>query len=84
MSELTSSFNTAPDGVMTNEVGVISGPLTLRTTCDDAGALTLSIAYEGAEEWYTVAGKDYRLVDSADHEVVHQLLVNVCTRPAAS
>jgi hypothetical protein len=44
--EVKSSIFTATHGVMTAEVGVISGELELRTTCDDDGALTLAIRYK--------------------------------------
>ncbi|MGD6803432.1 hypothetical protein ACQCVK_12505 [Rossellomorea vietnamensis] len=76
-----SSIFTATHGVMTSEVGVISGELELRTTCDDNGNLTLAITYVGAEEWYTLPGADYRLHDSRDHEVVHRMLAKVLERP---
>lgn len=77
--EEKSSIFTATHGVMTTEVGVISGEIELRTTCDDEGALTLSVTYVGAEEWYTLPG-NYRLYDSRDHEIVHRMLVNVLKR----
>ncbi|QFT87579.1 hypothetical protein FIU87_02845 [Bacillus sp. THAF10] len=78
--EKKSSIFTATHGVMTAEVGVISGELELRTTCDEEGMLSLSITYVGAEEWYTLPGEDYQLHDSRDHEVVHRMLVNVLER----
>lgn len=83
MSELRSTFNATPDGVMTNEVGVVTGELELHTTCADDGSLILAIRYAGADEWYTVQGQDYHLHDARDHELVHRLLVNVLDRPAA-
>jgi hypothetical protein len=78
--EKKSSTFTATHGVMTTEVGVISGDLELRTTCDDGGALTLAITYVGAQEWYTLPGKDYRLHDPRDHDVVHRMLATVLER----
>lgn len=75
-----SSIFTASHGVMTAEVGVISGELELRTTCDEDGVLSLSITYVGAEEWYTLPGEDYRLHDLRDHDVVHRMLVKVLER----
>jgi hypothetical protein len=81
VSELSSTFNATPDGVMTNEVGVISGDLELLTTLDDTGALRLDIRYAGAAEWYTLKGGGYRLHDPRDHPVVHELLVTVLSRP---
>lgn len=79
--EQKSSIFTASHGVMTEEVGVISGELELRTSCDEEGNLSLRITYVGAEEWYTLPGKGYRLHDVRDHEVVHRLLVSVLERP---
>ncbi|KAA0549845.1 hypothetical protein FZW96_00390 [Bacillus sp. BGMRC 2118] len=79
MGKLSSIF-TATHGVMTTEVGVISGELELHTTCDDNCVLTTSITYVGAEEWYTLPGKAYQLHDCRDHEVIHQMLVNVLER----
>ncbi|KMJ57200.1 hypothetical protein AB685_17485 [Bacillus sp. LL01] len=79
--EKKSSIFTASHGVMTAEVGVITGELELRTTCDDDGVLSLEITYVGAAEWYTLPGDDYQLHDSRDHEVVHRMLVKVLERP---
>lgn len=84
MSELTSTFDPSPDGVMTNEVGVITGELELRSTCAADGALDLAIRYAGADEWYSIIGTGYRLHDTRDHDVVHRLLVNVLQRPRAT
>jgi hypothetical protein len=83
MTELTSTFNATPDGVLTNEVGVITGQLELHTSCADDGTLTLAIRYAGADEWYTIQGENYRLHDPRDHDLVHRLLVNVLHRPTA-
>lgn len=83
MSELVSTFHATPDGVLTNEVGVITGDLELHTTLAEDGALTLAIRYAEAAEWYTLPGEGYRLHDVRDHETVHQLLVNVLSRPRA-
>lgn len=79
MQKIKSTF-VATHGVMTEEVGVISGELELCTTCDTDGTLTLAITYVGAEEWYTLPGK-YRIYDPRDHEVIHRILVNVLERP---
>lgn len=81
MSEVLSSTFIATHGVMTKEVGVISGELELRTTCDDNGVLTLNITYVGAEEWYTLPGEPFRLHDKRDHKVVHQILTEVLKCP---
>ncbi|MFE4492440.1 hypothetical protein ACFRKD_08260 [Streptomyces niveus] len=41
---------------MTDEVGVITGDLTLTTTPRPDGSATVLIQYTGAEEWYTLTG----------------------------
>jgi hypothetical protein len=81
MSELVSTFHATPDGVLTNEVGVITGELELHTTCAGDGTLTLAVRYAGAAEWYTLKGEGYRLHDPRDHDLVHRLLVTVLSRP---
>ncbi|MBF8154453.1 hypothetical protein ITJ88_14305 [Exiguobacterium sp. TBG-PICH-001] len=78
METKTSTF-TATHGVMTQEVSVISGELELRTTCQENGTLELKIAYVGAIDVYTLPGS-YRVHDVRDHDVIHQMLVNVLER----
>ncbi|MCA0149643.1 hypothetical protein LCD52_12645 [Rossellomorea vietnamensis] len=79
--EKRSTVFTATRGVMTSEVGVISGELELVTDCEENGALTLSITYVGAEEWYSLPGEEYCLHDVRNHEVVHKMLAAVLKRP---
>lgn len=82
MSELRSAFYSADDGVMTNEAGVLSGLLELRTRLASDGSLTLTVRYlDGGERWHTVHGENYRLHDPRDHRVLHHLLVNALDRP---
>ncbi|WP_407552197.1 hypothetical protein QOM21_20980 [Streptomyces sp. Pv4-95] len=45
-----------PGGAMTDEVGVITGDLTLSTVLGPDGLATVHIQYTGAEEWYTLTG----------------------------
>ena len=77
---LTSLFKASPGGVMTDEVGVITGDLELRTTLTD-GAVTVEVRYEGADEWYRLSAADCHLVDDKDHEAVHRALLGVLNRP---
>lgn len=79
MNEITSPFK-ATHGVMTEEVGVISGELELTTACQEDGSLTLHITYVGAKDVYTLPGSPYQLHDPNDHTVIHQMLVNVLER----
>lgn len=45
-----------PGGVMTDEVGVITGDLTLVTRSTAGGRAAVDVTYTGAEEWYTLTG----------------------------
>ncbi|KOU76890.1 hypothetical protein ABZY83_24255 [Streptomyces virginiae] len=45
-----------PGGAMTDEVGVITGPLTVRTTVTRAGLVRFDVQYKDADEWYTLTG----------------------------
>jgi hypothetical protein len=70
-----SRFTPGPGGVLTDEVGVISGELTLRTEATPDGSVVLRIQYTGAEEWYTVAGGHFRLANPAAAGQFHQAAV---------
>jgi hypothetical protein len=80
-TEHSSIITAPPGGVWTDEVGVITGSLELRTICGDDGEVRLILRYEGADEWYTVRGATGRLHDPADAQVLHQVLVGVLNRP---
>ena len=81
MSDRYSVFTAPRGGVMTREVGVITGELELHTGAADDGTLTLRVRYAGAAEWYTIDGGPYRLHDPRDHEVLHEVVVNLLHRP---
>jgi hypothetical protein len=80
MSEYNSPFSAGP-GVMTEDVGVITGELELRTVIGPDGAVTAKVRYAGAEEWYRLRGGQCKLADAADHAAVHSLLAGVLNRP---
>lgn len=67
-----SDFTPGPGGVMTDEVGVVTGELTLRTCVRSDGTAVLYVQYKDAAEWYTVTGGRYRLADPADGARLHQ------------
>jgi len=82
VTELSSPVVAPPGGVMTDEVGVITGDLELRSAYAEGGSVTVLVRYAGALDWYTVTGAaGLRLHDSRDHEPVHALLVGVLDRP---
>lgn len=82
MREYSSPFLAGPGGVMTEEVGVITGDLELRTVVTGDGVLISKVRYAGADEWYRLRGGSCRLADQRDHAAVHSLLQNVLNRPA--
>ena len=80
MSDLTTNIVAGPGGVMTDEVGVVTGDLTLRT--ETAGAdVTVHVQYVEADEWYTVTGGKTQVKDPADAEAVHRIAVGLLNRP---
>jgi hypothetical protein len=80
MADKTSDID-APGGVMTDEVGVITGELTLRSSLD-GNQVTMQVQYKDAGEWYHVAGGRFRLSDAGDLDVVHALAVSLLDRPS--
>jgi len=70
----------APGGVMTDEVGVVTGELTLRTELS-AGEVALRVRYRDADEWYVVTGGRATLADPADLDAVHTIAVALLHRP---
>jgi hypothetical protein len=78
----TTDITAGPGGVMTAEVGVVTGELTLRTEVSDSGEATVHVQYKGADEWYTVQGATARLADKHDLDAVHTIAVALLNRPS--
>ena len=66
---------------MTDEVGVVTGKLTIRTEVDDALSVVLHVQYKDADEWYVVTGGRASLVDPADLDAIHTIAVGLLHRP---
>lgn len=77
----TAHIVAGPGGVMTDEVGVVTGELTLRTELD-GGSVRLRVRYRDADEWYAVTGGTATLTDPADLDAVHTIAVKLLDRPA--
>lgn len=77
----TADIVAGPGGVMTDEVGVVTGDLTLRTELDDAGQVTLRVQYREADEWYAVTGGRAKLADPRDVDAVHTVATALLNRP---
>ncbi|TYB63306.1 hypothetical protein FXF51_24285 [Nonomuraea sp. PA05] len=73
-----SSVVAGPGGVMTEEVGVITGEVTVRTVV--AGErVTVRVQYLDADEWYEVEGSPLgRAADRGAH--LHQEIVQAVRR----
>lgn len=71
IAQWSSDFTPGPGGVRTDEVGVVTGPLTLRTDLHADGRLVLNIQYLEADEWYVVSDGRCRL-SRADSDLGHR------------
>ena len=76
----TSDIVAGPGGVMTDEVGVITGELTLRTEFRDGG-VTLQVQYKDADEWYVVSGGRVPMPEPRCLDAVHQIAAALLHRP---
>ena len=65
---------------MTDEVGVVTGDLTLRTELS-GDQVTVRVQYKEADEWYAVTGAKATLHDPADVAAVHAIAVGILNRP---
>lgn len=70
-----------PGGAMTDEVGVITGDLTIVTTLRPDGRAAVDIQYTGAEEWYTLTGSPVAVVPGG-LEVLHAAVVQAVRQGA--
>lgn len=77
----TTDITAGPGGVMTDEVGVVTGELTLRTAAD-GDEVILRVQYKEAEEWYTVTGGRTKFSDRSVLDAVHDIAVALLNRPA--
>ncbi|MFE0178890.1 hypothetical protein ACFWZ2_41955 [Streptomyces sp. NPDC059002] len=61
-------------GAMTDEVGVITGELTVATTLRPDGRAAIAIQYTGADEWYTLTGSPVLLSPAGLNALHHHIL----------
>ncbi|MFF3113589.1 hypothetical protein ACFVSN_30895 [Kitasatospora sp. NPDC057904] len=80
---VTTGITAGPGGVMTVDVGVITGDLTLRTTWNGRQVL-LDVQYDGADEWYTVQDSPVPAPDQASALAVHEAMIAVMERGGGS
>lgn len=70
-----------PGGVMTDEVGVVTGDLTLRSEIGADGSFVVKVQYKDAEEWYSVTGAKGTLKDPSDLAAIHSVVAGILNRP---
>lgn len=78
---MADDIKAGPGGVMTDEVGVVTGDLTLRTDVDAKGDAVVKVQYKDAAEWYTVTGTKTHLHDPKDADAVQRVAVGILNRP---
>jgi hypothetical protein len=83
-----SSFSSTAGGVMTEEVGAITGDLELLTrVTPDGRGIEVKVRYAGAKDLYTVSGSPVRTAtlsehpDQAEHRAAHERILEALTTP---
>ncbi|MEU5599144.1 hypothetical protein [Streptomyces sp. NPDC020298] len=77
--------HTGPGGAMTDDVGVITGGLTIRTTPGrDRHSAHVTVQYTGADEWYTLTGSPAPVPDGNLAAYHHNLLARIRQGGAAT
>jgi hypothetical protein len=77
----TTDITPGPGGVMTVEVGVVTGPLTVKSELAESGEVTLRVQYKDADEWYAIQGGTAHLSAQEDLDAVHNIAVGLLNRP---
>ncbi|MDQ3942155.1 MAG: hypothetical protein M3254_03520 [Actinomycetota bacterium] len=82
-----STFRSTTGGVMTEEVGAITGELELLTRLTPEGGIVAMVRYAGAQDLYTVSGSPLRAVsahpDQVEHRAAHERLLETLTTPGS-
>jgi hypothetical protein len=80
MTVRTSNFVARPGGVMTDEVGTVTGDLTLRTELADDGTVHVLVQYTGADEWYRVSDAPVALPPQTTLDALHAQILAALSR----
>jgi hypothetical protein len=75
MKQVRTDFVAKRGGVMTDEVGTVTGDLTLLTEVDDDGTVRVFVQYVGAEEWYRVTDSPTALPEGETVQALHDELI---------
>ena len=74
-----SSFTSTTGGVLTVEVGAITGDLELLTRPVEGGGIEAEVRYAGARDLYTVSGSPLPTIDT--HDKAHEDILQKLTTP---
>jgi hypothetical protein len=61
-------------GVRTDEAGIVTGDLTVRTTWDGSQA-DVTVQYSGTSQWFTLTGSPVPCPTEQDSRNLHQVVV---------
>ncbi|MFJ4513053.1 hypothetical protein [Streptomyces sp. NPDC088816] len=75
--QLVSEVKAGPGGAMTDEVGVITGDLTIATRLLPDGRVGIAVQYTEADEWYTLTGSPVSLPPDGLAALHEQILERV-------
>ncbi|MFI8828710.1 hypothetical protein [Streptomyces sp. NPDC053431] len=70
----TAGVYTGRGGVLTDEVGVLTGDLTVHTTYID-GEARVAVQYSGASDWFTMSGSPVPCGSEEDSRDLHDAVV---------
>ena len=79
--EARSIIASTTGGVMTKEVGAVTGDLEIATCPADQGTIEVTVRYAGAEEWYTVEGSPIESGNASRPSELHERIVEYLTMP---
>lgn len=70
-------------GVLTKDVGAITGDLEIATRPSDAGTIEVTVRYAGASEWYAVEGSPFQAADTGGLSLpeLHKRMIEHLTTP---
>ncbi|MDK1349205.1 hypothetical protein QNO09_39485 [Streptomyces sp. 378] len=72
--KLVDDVQAGPGGAMTDEVGVITGELTVASSLRPDRRADIAIQYTGADEWYTLTGSPTPLPPGGLTALHHDIL----------
>ncbi|MBB1242350.1 hypothetical protein GL263_01980 [Streptomyces durbertensis] len=79
----TTNVFTGSAGVRSDELGVMTGDVTVHTTWDGSQAY-VAVQYSGASDWYTMSGSPVACQSEADSRNLHQAVVEAVREGGAS